>query len=62
MSVAIPSEDIVKDEGTQLDMHVDPAMPNLVPEVGPSEGPVSPFRLPFRLPDGRSILGLPRVW
>ena len=40
MSVAIPSEDIVKDEGTQLDMHVDPAMPNLVPEVGPSEGPV----------------------
>ena len=40
MSVAIPSEDIVKDEGTQLDMHGDPLRPNLVPEdaVEPSVG------------------------
>ena len=53
MSVAIPSEDIVKDEGTQLDMHVDPAMPNSVPEV-PSEGPVE-FVPPAAPPAGWPI-------
>jgi hypothetical protein len=33
MPVEIPSEDTVKDEGPELDMHVDPAKPNSVPEA-----------------------------